>query len=642
MVDVDYSLVNFMSLSLNVRGVLAACSLAAMASQTVQAQSGYLSVAGEYAVAGSLAGDQVYPQASLKPSGGYVVWQDNATDGDGWGVSMRRLDGSFSPQLMGNQRVNVQGVGDQEYPQVSVLNDGGAAFVWQDSPAGIPHHFQNIYARFFANNGTWLTGDIQVNTFTNDDHATPVVATLASGKVVVAWGSYNQPAVGSMQDVYFQLFTSVGVKTGNELLANQFTTYNQRKPAVAALGNGGFVLTWVSEQQTAENRVDVYARLFNDAGIALGNEFIVNTGTNVCANPSVIGTPSGGFAIAWDERDQTSLHTNSLDIYARTFSSTGFGGSVVRVNAQTYGDQYSPKISFDGGSYLVVWTSLQQDGSGEGVYGRILNADGSTSGGEFRVNSTTANDQMQPTVASDGASRFLTVWSGYIGGVNSFDLFAQRYATPLQTLVAPGAPFITAPDMFRLQVAWPDLAGFNVANYEVYADGATTPTAVVTSNVWWMTSLSPHSTHTFRLAYVLTDGRRSPLSAIASGTTWNFDNNFDGLPDDWQTLYWGTNSALWPSPNADSDGDGVNNRDEFLAGTDPKNANSVLRVKLSSTPQGLFLLWNTQPGLVYQLQTSGDMNSWTSLGSPRFAGGTNDSVYVGGNNLGYYRVLRLR
>ena len=624
--------------SLNFRAALAAFCLALTLSPLVQAQSGYFSVGGEYSIVGSMVGDQIYPQASLKASGGYVVWQDNATDGDGLGISMRRLDASFSPQLTGNQRVNVEGAGDQENPQVTLLTSGGAAFVWQGGRLG----FQRIFARFCSASGVWATGDIQVNAFTNDYQMNPVVATLTNGRVLVAWSSFNQPAVDSMQDIYFQLFTSSGQKIGSELLANQAISYNQRNCSAAALGNGGFVLAWVSEQQTGDNRVDIFARIFDSAGTAQGSEFIVNSSTNICGTPSVTARPSGGFAVAWAEHDSNSIKTNSWDIYARTFSSTGFGGAVSRVNSFIYGDQFLPKISFDGNAYLVVWTSLQQDGSREGVFGQFLNADGSLSGSEFQMNSTTINQQMHPTVASDGAGRFLTVWAGYTATANSFDLFAQRYATTLQSLTAPGAPFVSAPDMFRLQVAWPDLAGFNVADYEVYADGATAPTAVITNNVWWMTGLSPHSTHTFRLAYVLADGRRSPLSANASGTTWNYDNNFDGLSDDWEAYYWGTNSAAWPSPLADSDGDGVNNRDEFLAGTNPTNASSVLRIKLSSTPQGLFLSWNTQTGLVYQLQSSSSLGNWTNLGSPRFAAGTNDSVLVGGSGQSYYRVLRLR
>jgi hypothetical protein len=56
--------------------------------------------------------------------------------------------------------------------------------------------------------------------------------------------------------------------------------------------------------------------------------------------------------------------------------------------------------------YLVVWTSLGQDGSREGVYGQFVHSDGSLVGGEFRVNTTTIGQQMQPAVVSDGVGQF--------------------------------------------------------------------------------------------------------------------------------------------------------------------------------------------------------------------------------------------
>jgi hypothetical protein len=108
------------------------------------------------------------------------------------------------------------------------------------------------------------------------------------------------------------------------------------------------------------------------------------------------------------------------------------------------------------------------------------------------------------------------------------------------------------------------------------------------------------------------------------------------------TYYFGADAWSWPSPHADSDGSGVSNLNDFLAGTCPTNAASALRIQLQPTVQGLFLNWNTQPGLIYQVQVSTNLDGWTSLGGMRFAPGTLDCMYVGGNPASYYRVLRVR
>jgi len=56
----------------------------------------------------------------------------------------------------------------------------------------------------------------------------------------------------------------------------------------------------------------------------------------------------------------------------------------------------------------------------------------------------------------------------------------------------------------------------------------------------------------------------------------------------------------------------------------------------------MFLNWNTQPGSTYQVQITTNLTSWNNLGSPRFAPGASDSIFVGGTPAGYYRVLLQR
>ena len=69
----------------------------------------------------------------------------------------------------------------------------------------------------------------------------------------------------------------------------------------------------------------------------------------------------------------------------------------------------------------------------------------------------------------------------------------------------------------------------------------------------------------------------------------------------------------------------------------------VLRSRLQTTPQGFYLNWNTQLGLMYQVQSAATLDGvWSNLGGPRFAAGTTDSIYVGGSSTGFYRIVRLR
>jgi hypothetical protein len=251
---------------------------------------------------------------------------------------------------------------------------------------------------------------------------------------------------------------------------------------------------------------------------------------------------------------------------------------------------------------------------------------------------------MQPAVSANGTGSFLVVWSSFVGGAASFDLFSQRYASVGQPLAAPAAPYVSALSQSRLSVTWPDLAGagLNVESYQLYVDGASTPTTVG-GNMYSAAQLAAGTSHSFRLAYKLVDGRVSPLSPVVTGTTWGDDGNFDGLPDDWQALYWGSDSSKWPAASLDSDGDGATNLQEFLAGTNPIDAKSVLVTRITSSSQGQRLEWNTRAGLMFQVQTSTDFKTWSDLGSPRFAAGDTDSIPVSGNTeASFYRVVRMR
>ena len=616
-------------------GCLAVAAPAVLFGQT----NSYVTNGVEYAIAGSLPGDQTHPSLSITTTGGYIVWEDNCTDGSGLGISACRLGSTFT-KLYSPFKVNWTAAGDQERPQVALLQNGGAVFAWQ----GGKRSYQHIYARFSRADGTFVTptNDVLVNTFTNYFQVNPAVTVLANSNVVAVWGSYNQYSANSMQDVYGQVFTAAGQKVGGEFLVNQFTSYNQRTPVIASLSDGRFVVSWVSEQQRFSDSVDVYARIFSASGSGLGPEVLLNASTNVCANPNLVPTQHGGFIAAWSEKDRSSAISNSWDVVGCAFNSTGAAAGVsIRLNQFQFGDQYAPRLTIIGRDVLAVWTSLNQDGSAEGVIGRFFGSDLTPQGNEFVVNTTTPGSQIHPIVAADGRARFLALWSGFAGLASGFDLYAQQYASSLVPLQAPDPPLVSILSSKALAVSWPAITNQSVSIYKVYADGAASPTALVTNTWWTMTGLQPNSTHAFQLDYVLTDGRQSLISGATTNTTYG-TLIWGGIPYEWMVANFGTDIWLWPSPYADSDGDGVSNLNEFLAGTCPTNAASALRLDLQPTAQGMFLDWNTQPGLIYQVQVSTNLKSWTNLGGLRFAPGTVDSMYLGNSPASYYRVLRVR
>jgi hypothetical protein len=618
----------------------------------------------EYPILPTLALDQVVPHLSLGPGGGYLVCQDTLIDGNGIGIRARRLNADLSAAAS-TFAVNSITAGDQQNAKVAVLSNGGAVFVWQGSTG----RGNKIFARFMGANQQFTGEEIGVADRMFGHQSDAAVAVLTDGTVVVVWGELNRDP--SMSGIFGQRFSSAGQRLGATFMVNTVTYLNQRTPAIAALESGGFVVAWVSDEfrQRSSEYIDIAARLFNAQGEPIGSDFALNSTADICANPAVVAI-SGGFRAAWSSRSlperniirqqtvplapdlvSTQLVTqvegaspNRWDVSTRAFNLQGAPLiSETVVNQARVGDQYSPRlVSFQGGE-LVLWTSWGQDGSYQGIIGRVVRGTDQFDGDEFIVNTRRALSQIYPTGGAIG-ERVLIAWASFISASQGLDIVAQQFmVAPDEALSKPAIPFAFAVGQNSISVSWAEVGAQAVGAYRVHVDNESAPiesteAALNITRPEWAAA----SVHTVRVSYRLNDGRVSPLSDPVSLRTWGADENGDSLPDDWQQENWGK-QANWPAALADSDGDGATNLAEFLAGTDPSNAGSVLKLEVSPRQQGLYLQWPTTPGGHYQIQYTSDFNGWTNVGGARFAPSSSDAVPLAGSGqVQYYRVIRMR
>lgn len=92
------------------------------------------------------------------------------------------------------------------------------------------------------------------------------------------------------------------------------------------------------------------------------------------------------------------------------------------------------------------------------------------------------------------------------------------------------------------------------------------------------------------------------------------DTNANGISDAWETNFFGS-----VSPNrtqfTDSDGDGMSDYAEFIAGTNPTNAASKLVFLLVTVQSNRFfqLQWAAIPGRIYQVESSTNLANWTPI-----------------------------
>jgi hypothetical protein len=355
---------------------------------------------------------QSLPKVAMLTDGGFVVvWYSVGQDGDAGGIYAQRYNANGSHNG-GEFRVNTTTEGNQFSPAVAALSNGGFAVVWSSEDGS----GYSIYGQRFRPDGTPAGPEFQVNTFTVGPQLDADVAALTSGGFVVVWRSQGQD--GARYGIYGQRFGNAGARLGGEFRVDALTAADQRQPAVAALGNGGFIVVWDSINQQGES-LGIYGRRFRANGTPVGaGQFRVDQARRVslcCA--SVAGFGEDSFVVIWRGRSQN---------FGRRFDGAGALGPEFVVSNNPSRAPSSSVAALNDGRFVVVWRGRRADEDGYGIFGQRFDAAGNKVRGEFHVNTTIADQQSLPSVAGFSNGRFVVVWIGPDG--SSYGIFGQRFS----------------------------------------------------------------------------------------------------------------------------------------------------------------------------------------------------------------------
>ena len=602
----------------------------------VHSDVAFRNLGSEFNISNKLVGDQLGAKTVLGSNGGISVWQDNSTDSYGLGIAAQYLDVNGNP-VNSPFKVNSLVDGNQENASVGI-HESGAYFVWEGGASG----FHRVFFRIINDEGVFLSEDAFITSSDSGEQIEPSVTVLNNGNAVISWTDYLLD--GSNKGISALIINQKGKRVSEEIRINNFTFGNQHKCELVSMPDGGFAAVWVSDQQFEKKSIDIIGRIFSNKGNPLTGELKFST-NGINTNPDVSILNDSALVVTWEQLDSENPDSR-WDIGFSSYNfDLGFMSKPVLANTHLKGDQFKPQIEANQESGLLVWSSLGQDKSREAIIGRFINKDGLLSGEEIIINTKQSLSQISPSVTSSSENSYLVTWSTPSIGVSGFDVVGQKYNKIDSDVKLPPISklYVNPISDTELLISWPKVEIEKLSHYNIYKDGLNTPKKFNNNFVLW-SGLRPGSEYAFRVEYVTEDNGKSIISDYSVNKTWGRDYNGDGLPDDWQAKYFGENLKNWEGANSDYDNDGVNNLNEFLAGTDPNNKNDKLILEIKKLEIGKRLEWNAVKGAVYQLQKTSEITgNWQNIFEPIIALENRTGIslqFV--DDLSFYRIQKIK
>ena len=220
--------------------------------------------------------------------------------------------------------------------------------------------------------------------------------------------------------------------------------------------------------------------------------------------------------------------------------------------------------------------------------------------------------------------RYLGPWIDHFGALagqnfSGIRSYVEQRSAYVRSRLPAATPFrITAPaeSPALVEAATAILQGTaGLEIREVFVEGPEE-----TNRVRWINTTTWQATPPVRLGvnplrirgYDTSGARVVDLPWVLTGTTAasGLDTDADGLPDLWERQH-GLDPAR-DDRSADPDGDGQSNRDEYLAGTDPRDRRSLLRLDALLEGDRLRLRWESKAGRSYVVEehSPGESGPW--------------------------------
>jgi hypothetical protein len=232
--------------------------------------------------------------------------------------------------------------------------------------------------------------EFQVNTYIAGDQIQPAVAADADGDFVVVWEcDVGRSGDSDAAEVRAQRYNAAGLPQGEgfRVSSSMASDYYQHGPAVAMDQDGDFAIAWVGLNAR------VYFQRYNASGAPQAGQVQVSSLPGYWdKSPHIVMAPGGDLAVAWESA--TSSYGWNTQVFARCFDAAGNArGDQFQVSAQFGHGPADASIAMDAaGDFVVAW----QRGA---VIAQRFDVGGAKQGSEFQV-TMHASRWMPPAISS--------------------------------------------------------------------------------------------------------------------------------------------------------------------------------------------------------------------------------------------------
>ncbi len=360
------------------------------------------------------------PSVDIGEDGTFVVvFQKDATDGDGIGVFGQMYDTTAQP-IDEKFQVNTYTAGSQSRPRVAYVSGHGYVVIWQSD--GQDGDNYGVYGQLYDDIGDTVGSEFRINQYVAGYQGYASLGVAADGSFVVAWTSSGQDEDGSA--VMARRYSADGTPIDDEFVVNIYTVGSQYSPSISVTSSGDFVITWVSNIQD-DGGPGIYAQRFDNSGSKIGVEFQVNTSSDeYLYDPSVSMASDGNFIVVWI----VGL-PHVADAYGQLFDSLGNRVGEEFVINTGLGPEYDyldVSISSTVG-IRVVWSDHCEGIVPGETYIRMYDNAGDPYGVEYPVNSYLEGGQTMPSQAMTSDGKLVVVWRSEYPIDDEWSIFAQRF-----------------------------------------------------------------------------------------------------------------------------------------------------------------------------------------------------------------------